>query len=319
MPADTPTLAAIASPRRCEILRLIWSGELAAGDIHRALPDVTFGAVSLQLRTLVPAGLLEARVEGAAASIAPAAMLGPVARARTHVARPVVAAEAAGRTRAHTARSAIAVRTGTVHQRQVHDRTHFRTSSIAPSSSRRRRRPSSLLHRERVGGVVGRRLHHRPAAGRARLHPPSQRRRSSGKCSNRGARAPRLHLRLRHGTPIPLGGSRVTLTFEPHPRGDRRRLLHEFAEAGVRDEHVQGWRYQLSLFANVVTNEVNREPPSASTRGTPHGRRPMRRPRTDACRSAATADVRFRDRFSAVEGMPNCCRTSPRHSASCRT
>jgi DNA-binding transcriptional ArsR family regulator len=57
-------LAAVASPRRREILRLVWSEELAAGAIHRAMPDVTFGAVSLQLRTLMNAGLVESRSEG---------------------------------------------------------------------------------------------------------------------------------------------------------------------------------------------------------------------------------------------------------------
>ncbi|MDP1568799.1 MAG: helix-turn-helix domain-containing protein [Vicinamibacterales bacterium] len=59
-----PVLAALASPRRCEILRLTWRRELAAGEIHRALPDVTFGAVSLHLRTLARAGLIDARVDG---------------------------------------------------------------------------------------------------------------------------------------------------------------------------------------------------------------------------------------------------------------
>jgi DNA-binding transcriptional ArsR family regulator len=56
-------LDALASPRRREILRLVWEKELAAGAIHAAMPDVTFGAVSLQLRTLVDAGLVEARSE----------------------------------------------------------------------------------------------------------------------------------------------------------------------------------------------------------------------------------------------------------------
>jgi DNA-binding transcriptional ArsR family regulator len=56
-------LAAIASPRRREILRLVWTAELTAGDIHRAMPDVTFGAVSLQLKVLLDAGLVEARPE----------------------------------------------------------------------------------------------------------------------------------------------------------------------------------------------------------------------------------------------------------------
>jgi DNA-binding transcriptional ArsR family regulator len=56
-------LDAIASPRRREILRLVWRGEQSAGAIHRAMPDVTFGAVSLQLRTLIDAGLVEVRSE----------------------------------------------------------------------------------------------------------------------------------------------------------------------------------------------------------------------------------------------------------------
>jgi len=54
-------LDAIASPRRREILRLVWNEEQSVGAIHRAMPDVTCGAVSLQLRALVEAGLVEAR------------------------------------------------------------------------------------------------------------------------------------------------------------------------------------------------------------------------------------------------------------------
>ncbi len=54
-------LNAIASPRRREILRLVWDQERSAGDIRRAMPDVTFGAVSLQLKTLEQAGLVESR------------------------------------------------------------------------------------------------------------------------------------------------------------------------------------------------------------------------------------------------------------------
>lgn len=56
-------LEAIASPRRREILRLVWEQEQTAGAIHQAMPDVTFGAVSLQLRALMQAGLIEVRTE----------------------------------------------------------------------------------------------------------------------------------------------------------------------------------------------------------------------------------------------------------------
>src|ERR1700685_622482 len=61
MSADSSVFAAVASPRRREILRLLWSTELSAGAIHDAMPDVTFGAISLQLGGLLRAGLVEAR------------------------------------------------------------------------------------------------------------------------------------------------------------------------------------------------------------------------------------------------------------------
>jgi DNA-binding transcriptional ArsR family regulator len=57
-------LAAIATPRRREILRLVWTQETSAGDIHLALPDVTFGAVSQHLSVLQKAGLVVVRRDG---------------------------------------------------------------------------------------------------------------------------------------------------------------------------------------------------------------------------------------------------------------
>jgi DNA-binding transcriptional ArsR family regulator len=59
--ASHAVLHAIASPRRREILRLVWHRELAAGAIAEAMPDVTFGAVSLHLKTLADAGLVGSR------------------------------------------------------------------------------------------------------------------------------------------------------------------------------------------------------------------------------------------------------------------
>lgn len=54
-------LTALASPRRQEILRLLWEGEQSVGTIHAAMMDVTIGAVSLQLKSLLRAGLVESR------------------------------------------------------------------------------------------------------------------------------------------------------------------------------------------------------------------------------------------------------------------
>jgi DNA-binding transcriptional ArsR family regulator len=64
MSAVLPVLPALASTRRQEILRLVWDEERCAGDIHAAMPDVTFGAVSLQLKALADAGLVTVRAEG---------------------------------------------------------------------------------------------------------------------------------------------------------------------------------------------------------------------------------------------------------------
>ncbi len=60
---DPAVLDAIASPRRREILRLVWTQEQSAGTIHEAMPDVSFPAVSLQLRALAEAGLVDVRAQ----------------------------------------------------------------------------------------------------------------------------------------------------------------------------------------------------------------------------------------------------------------
>ena len=57
-------LTALATPRRREILRLVWTREAPAGDIHRALPDVSFAAISQHLAVLAGAGLVDVRKEG---------------------------------------------------------------------------------------------------------------------------------------------------------------------------------------------------------------------------------------------------------------
>lgn len=98
--------------------------------------------------------------------------------------------------------------------------------------------------------------------------------------------------------------SLVTIRLEPQGRGATRlHLHHAFADASKRDEHVQGWRYQLSLFGNLVASEAFAgaadavdgwfaawSDPDAATR--------------DATLTRIAADhIRFRDRFSLIDGM----------------
>ena len=59
------------------------------------------------------------------------------------------------------------------------------------------------------------------------------------------------------GKPIPPGSSQVTIRLETVEDGTRLRLTHAFAEADVRDQHIAGWRFQLSVFANRVANDIH--------------------------------------------------------------
>jgi uncharacterized protein YndB with AHSA1/START domain len=59
------------------------------------------------------------------------------------------------------------------------------------------------------------------------------------------------------GKPIAAGASRVSVSLAEEADGTRVRLRHEMSDAAVRAEFVQGWRYQLAVFANVVTVEVH--------------------------------------------------------------
>ena len=56
-------LRAVTSPRRREILRLVWDRELASGDIAAHF-DVSWPAISQNLRVLEQAGLVRSRRQG---------------------------------------------------------------------------------------------------------------------------------------------------------------------------------------------------------------------------------------------------------------
>jgi hypothetical protein len=60
-----------------------------------------------------------------------------------------------------------------------------------------------------------------------------------------------------NGQLIPPGGSRVTIRLDAMVDGTRVRLTHDVADVAVRDEHVQGWRYQMAVFSVAVPDVVN--------------------------------------------------------------
>jgi uncharacterized protein YndB with AHSA1/START domain len=105
------------------------------------------------------------------------------------------------------------------------------------------------------------------------------------------------------GKPIPVGGSRVTVDLETEGDHTRLRLKHEFADAEVRDHHIQGWRYQLSLFANAVANEVYAGAGDVVDAWFSAWSEPDAAAREATLARIAASDVQFRDRFSAVDGL----------------
>lgn len=105
------------------------------------------------------------------------------------------------------------------------------------------------------------------------------------------------------GNPITPGSSRVTIRLEPDPYGTRLHLLHEFAEAAPRDQHIQGWRFQLSVFANAVANEVYAD--AAGTVDAWYSAWTVAddKAREEALAKIVTPDIRFRDRYSLLDGL----------------
>src|SRR5438552_16034697 len=57
-------MEAMGSPRRRQILRLVWGAERAAGEIASAVRDVSWPAVSQNLRVLKDSGLITERRQG---------------------------------------------------------------------------------------------------------------------------------------------------------------------------------------------------------------------------------------------------------------
>jgi uncharacterized protein YndB with AHSA1/START domain len=105
------------------------------------------------------------------------------------------------------------------------------------------------------------------------------------------------------GAPFAAGGSRVTITLETQGEGTRLHLTHEFPDAASRDHHVQGWRFQLSLFGNAVLDAVH-----AGVAGKVDAWFALWAEPDAAARSATLSDiaapsVAFRDRYSLIDGV----------------
>ena len=107
----------------------------------------------------------------------------------------------------------------------------------------------------------------------------------------------------RSGKPIPEGGSLVTIRLTEHADGTELSLSHAFAETSMRDEHVQGWRYQLSVFGNVTANEARANAGEAVDAWFAAWSEPDTATRESTLDRIAASGVRFRDQFSLIDGL----------------
>jgi uncharacterized protein YndB with AHSA1/START domain len=105
------------------------------------------------------------------------------------------------------------------------------------------------------------------------------------------------------GAPLPPGASRVTITLTPALEGTTLDLTHEFGDAAARDAHVQGWRYQLAVFANTVSDEVTAGAVTRVDAWFEAWTVADAAERRAALARIAAPDVSFRDRFSLVQGL----------------
>jgi uncharacterized protein YndB with AHSA1/START domain len=107
------------------------------------------------------------------------------------------------------------------------------------------------------------------------------------------------------GKPMRPGSSQVTIVLEPDGAATRLHLLHRLATAEARDAHIAGWRFQLSIFANVVAIEVFADAAKTVDAWFDAWGTADNAARQSAFEAITTPDVRFRDRYAAIEGLPD--------------
>jgi len=105
------------------------------------------------------------------------------------------------------------------------------------------------------------------------------------------------------GKPFGAGESRVTIRLEPAGTATRLSLTHEFPQEVARDEHVQGWRYQLALFGNAVADEQHSSAANVADAWFALWADRDADARRQQLSEIASADIRFRDRYSLNDGL----------------
>ena len=104
--------------------------------------------------------------------------------------------------------------------------------------------------------------------------------------------------------PIAPGGSRVTIRLESSPGGTSVHLRHDApgAPAAVGVEHVQGWRYQMAVFANIVSREAQAQAASRIDAFFAAWNEKDESARRGLLEESTTSGLEFADAFSCTFG-----------------
>jgi uncharacterized protein YndB with AHSA1/START domain len=104
------------------------------------------------------------------------------------------------------------------------------------------------------------------------------------------------------GTPIAPGASRVTIDLAPVAQGTRLTLSHALADESLIAK-VQGWSFQLTVFANAVSLAVHENTESVVDAWFGAWSETDATKREAMLRRVATKDIRFDDQFSMIRSV----------------
>ena len=105
------------------------------------------------------------------------------------------------------------------------------------------------------------------------------------------------------GSPVPAGSSQVTIVLAREAGGTRLTLTHLLPTENSRNEHIQGWRYQLSLFANTIANSINANAGPIADAWFDAWAETDDAKRKAAFKAIAADDVQFGDKYSCLDGV----------------
>lgn len=102
--------------------------------------------------------------------------------------------------------------------------------------------------------------------------------------------------------PIARGASLVSITLTAHDEGTLLTLRHDVATAPVANQHVAGWRFQLSVFANVAAATQHADAARVIDQFFVAWNKDDDDERAYLLKTLTTDNVAFRDSFAAITG-----------------